>query len=238
VSGRPSVELLFADAHVAVVAKPAGVSVHRGWDREPDAMVQRARDRLGRRVHPVHRLDRPTSGCLLFALEREWVVSLQQAWGSGLVDKRYVALVRGIVPGPLEIDHPVPDDRGRRLPAVTGIRPLCTFERYTLVEARPRTGRLHQIRRHLKHVSHPIVGDVRWGKGEHNRAFRARFGLGRLALHAAALSFPHPVDGLRMDVLAPLPDDLAGPFAHIDPGWSAALVDAGLSRPSTPAAPG
>jgi tRNA pseudouridine65 synthase len=127
------------------------------------------------------------------------------------VEKRYIALVRGIPPEAGVIDHPVPRaPDGPRVPAVTEFRRLATFERYALVEALPRTGRLHQIRRHFKHISHPLIGDVRYGKGEHNRLFRDRFGLHRLALHALELAFDHPPAGRPLRIFAPVPEDLAG----------------------------
>jgi tRNA pseudouridine65 synthase len=98
------------------------------------------------------------------------------------------------------------------VPAVTEFRRLAVFERYALVEARPLTGRRHQIRRHFKHISHPLIGDVRYGKGEHNRLFRERFGLHRLALHALELAFVHPETEEELRIVAPVPEDLAGPL--------------------------
>jgi tRNA pseudouridine65 synthase len=186
-----------------VVDKPAGVVVHRGWADDDGGVLVRLRAQLGRRVWPVHRLDRGASGALAFALTAEAAAALGRAFaegadpaGGGAVDKRYLALVRGHPPAEVVVDHPIPGrEGGPRVPAVTEVRRLGTWERYALVEARPRTGRLHQIRRHLKHLSCPIIGDVNYGKGEHNRLFRARFGLDRLALHARLLRLPHPVTG-------------------------------------------
>jgi tRNA pseudouridine65 synthase len=197
----PPLRLLFADEHLVVVDKPAGVVVHRGWADDDGGVLVRLRAQLGRRVWPVHRLDRGASGALAFALCPEAAAALGRAFGQGAdgdaaVDKRYLALVRGHPPATLVIDHPIPGrEGGARVPAVTEIRRLGTWERYALVEARPRSGRLHQIRRHLKHISCPIIGDVNYGKGEHNRLFRARFGLDRLALHAFHLRLPHPQTG-------------------------------------------
>ena len=166
-----------------------------------------------RHVHAVHRLDRATSGVLLFALDPGTAGRMQELFAEGRVEKRYLALVRGIPPESGVIDHPIPRDvGGPRVPAVTEFRRLAAFERYALIEARPRTGRLHQIRRHLKHISHPLIGDVRYGKGEHNRLFRERFGLHRLALHALELAFEHPETGEPVRIVAPVPEDLAGPL--------------------------
>jgi tRNA pseudouridine65 synthase len=210
---RPDLPLLFRDDLLVVVGKPSGLAVHRGLSREKVVVLQTLRDLLGRRVYPVHRLDRATSGALLLALDAGTARRLQEQFESGGVEKRYLALVRGIPPEEGVIDHPVPrGPGGERVDAVTEFRRLATFERYALVEARPRTGRFHQIRRHFKHLSHPLIGDVRYGKGEHNRLFRERFGLHRLALHALELAFEHPETGERLRIAAPIPEDLAGPL--------------------------
>jgi len=153
------------------------------------------RDQLGRRVWPLHRLDRGASGVLAFAFSAEVAAIYGPAFADGRCEKRYLALVRGHPPAAAVIDHPIPaKPDGPRVPAVTAIRLLGVWERYALVEAVPRTGRLHQIRRHLKHIACPLIGDVNYGKGEHNRLFRERFGLHRLALHALSLRLP-AVDG-------------------------------------------
>lgn len=211
--------LLFLDDAVAVVSKPSGMLVHRGWDNDRVVAMSEVRDQLGRWVYPVHRLDRGTSGALVFALSPEHARTLGEAFEEGRVEKRYLALVRGIMPEAGTIDHPVPrSPDGPRVPAVTDFRRLAVFERFSLVEVRPRTGRFHQIRRHLKHLSHPIVGDVNYGRGEINREFRERFGLRRIALHAASVGFAHPVIGEQVEVVAPVPEDLAGPLAAMGLG--------------------
>jgi tRNA pseudouridine65 synthase len=201
------IELLFVDEHVVVANKPSGLLVHRGWDDDDDVALFRVRDAIGARVHPVHRLDRGTSGALLFARSREATAALQNRF-----EKRYLALVRG-TPSPTEgtIDHPVPkSEDGPRVPAVTHFRLVARSEidRCSLVEARPVTGRLHQIRRHLKHMSHPLIGDVTYGSGPLNRHYRATYDLHRLALHAWSVAFRHPVSGAPIEVTAPVPDDL------------------------------
>jgi tRNA pseudouridine65 synthase len=209
----PVLPPLFRDGLLVVVNKPSGLAVHRGLSREKTVALQLVRNALGRRVYPVHRLDRATSGALLLALDAGTARSLQEQLQAGRVEKRYLALVRGIPPEEGVIDHPVPrSPKGERVPAVTAFRRLASFERYALMEARPVTGRFHQIRRHFKHLSHPLIGDVRYGKGEHNRLFRERFGLHRLALHALELAFDHPETGERLRITAPVPEDLAGPL--------------------------
>lgn len=199
-------EILHRDEHVVVVNKPAGLLVHRGWADDARPALQRVRDQVGARVYPVHRLDRSTSGVLLFALSPEDARLCQAEFDAGRVNKRYLALCRGTDPSLGVVDHPLSNEDGsEKKPAVTHFRLLGASGRYGLYEARPLTGRTHQIRRHLKYMSHPIIGDVRYGKGEHNRYFRERFGFHRLALHAESLEMLHPRTGETMIWRAPLP---------------------------------
>ncbi len=211
--------VLYRDAALLVVNKPSGMAVHRGWATDKVTALSLARDIAGQWVYPVHRLDRSTSGVLAFALSPEVAARVQELFTADVVHKRYLALVRGNAPEHAHIDHPIAKDKGKpKLPAFTRMCRLDSYQitddvsgasrRYSFVEAEPLTGRPHQIRRHLKHINHPIIGDVRYGKGEHNRLFRRRFGLERLALHAERLSLPHPIDGTELSITAPLPDDL------------------------------
>lgn len=205
------ISLLCVDDHVAVADKPSGLLVHRGWANDDDVAMFRVRDALGQHVHPVHRLDRGTSGALLFARTREAAAALARAFEEGRVDKRYLALVRGVPPDEGVIDHAIPrSEGGPRVPAVTRFARVARSEvdRCSLVLAAPETGRLHQIRRHLRHVGHPLVGDVTYGSGVINRHYRATYALHRLALHAYRLAFDHPVTGARVVVTAPVPEDL------------------------------
>jgi tRNA pseudouridine65 synthase len=210
------VVLLHQDERIALVDKPSGIVVHRGWADDDGGLLVAVRERLGRRVWPAHRLDRGASGVVAFALDEEAAGALGAAFAEGRTDKRYLALVRGHPPEHVVIDHPIPArPDGPRAPAVTEVRRLGVWERYALVEAVPRTGRLHQIRRHLKHISCPLIGDVNYGKGEHNRLFRERFGLHRLALHALALRVPHPSTGAPVEAWAPPGGSLAACLAEI-----------------------
>jgi tRNA pseudouridine65 synthase len=203
------VAILFRDDCCAVVDKPAGVASHRGWSADHDALLQRARDTLGAWVYLIHRLDRGASGVVLFAFDPHTARFFSDEFAAGRADKRYLAITRGHPPAHLLLDYPIPSAPGEpRVPAVTEIWCQETFGRYALVEARPRTGRLHQIRRHLKHLSCPIIGDVRYGKGDHNRLFRTDYGLQRLALHSAALTIAHP-DGTTLHVESALAPDMA-----------------------------
>jgi tRNA pseudouridine65 synthase len=209
-----ALEVVHRDEHLAVACKPAGLLTHRGWGDDDEVAVTAARRALGAFVYPVHRLDRGASGLLLFALSSACARLLHEMFEDGRVEKRYLAAVRGVAPEEVVVDHPIPRrEGGPRVPAVTRIRRLATAGHASLVEALPLTGRLHQVRRHLKHLSHPILGDANYGKGELNRRLRAEVGLARLALHAAGLRFPHPFGGAPVEVAAPLPPDLAGPLA-------------------------
>lgn len=218
---------LYRDEQLLVVHKPAGLLVHRSPidKHETEFALQYARSlNGGEHVYPVHRLDRPTSGILVFARDPETARRLGLAMMSGEVHKTYLAMVRGWPPGEGEIDHPLreePDDRrlkGQEQPvreARTRYRTLATTEiqvaiekyptsRYAMVELYPETGRKHQLRRHMKHISHPIIGDANHGRGRHNRYFAERFGEGRLMLAATRMAFVHPVTGNLMTFEAPL----------------------------------
>ena len=208
-SGAP--RILYQDESCVVVDKPSGMIVHRGWANDDQDLLRLTRDTVGRYVYPIHRLDRGASGAVLFALDEHAARTLNREFAAGTIDKRYLALTRGHPPERGLIDHPIPRAPGEeRVPAQTEFERLGTCDRYALVLALPKTGRLHQIRRHLKHLSCPLIGDVKYGKGEHNRWFREHYGFERLALHAAALGFTHPVTEQRITVRAPLD----GSFAH------------------------
>jgi len=213
----PTIEVLYADDDLAIVAKPSGLLVHRGgMAREDDVAMVRARRALGRHVYTVHRLDRATSGALLLALSSEIAALLSRSFELGAIEKTYIALVRGVAPVERVVDYPVPkDEGGERVPAVTELRRVWEGPHCSLVAARPLTGRFHQIRRHLKHLHHPIVGDTNYGDGATNRHFRAELGLTRLALHAVRLRFTHPRTGVALDVHASLPSDLAAPLHRL-----------------------
>jgi tRNA pseudouridine65 synthase len=200
--------VLHRDASCIVVNKPSGMIVHRGMANDAMDVMRALRNQIGARVQPVHRLDRGTSGALLFALTPEAARTLSKAFEEGRVEKHYWALTRGR-PSDGEIDHPVKKgEDGPRVPAQTRVRCLGMSGRYALVEAIPLTGRFHQVRRHLKHVSCPIIGDTNYGKGEHNRYFREHYGLHRLALHAIAIRFEHPETGVLTTVQAPVEGQL------------------------------
>jgi tRNA pseudouridine65 synthase len=218
--------ILWQDDHMVAVHKPAGWLVHRtGLDAHETLFVmQTLRDQLGRHVFPVHRLDKGTSGVLLMALHADAARALSQAFEKQQVSKRYIAMVRGWPQAMYAVDHPLrPDDAPPDTPAQsahTDFRRLATLQlevpvdhypstRVALIEAVPHTGRRHQIRRHLKHLAHPIIGDATHGKGAHNRWWAQYLGQQRLWLHALTLRVPHPQTGELIELASPL--SLCGP---------------------------
>jgi tRNA pseudouridine65 synthase len=206
-SSAQPLRLLYRDEHWVAIQKPAGMLMHRSAlaNRATSFVLQALRDQLGRRVYPVHRLDRATSGVLLFGLSGAAARCLGEACTAPSAVKLYHAVVRGWVSERGAIDHPVrdPDSGGNPRPALTRYRRLAHIElpyavdryptsRYSLVEILPATGRRHQIRQHFKHIHHPLIGDTSYGKGRHNRFFREQFGIARLLLEARLLRFPNP----------------------------------------------
>ena len=216
-----------------MLAKPSGLAVHRGASADPEVLTDWLRRELGPGAAPVHRLDRGTSGALIVARSPEVARALGAQLEARTVHKRYLALVRGALAGEHRVDHPLPPHEGatERVPAVTVVRGLATCElrgsplrerRYAWIEAVPETGRFHQVRRHVKHLGHPVIGDANYGRSEHNRLLAERVGLRRLALHAASIAFVHPATGETLRVEAPLPDDLASPLGAL--GFGLCLV--------------
>lgn len=212
-----SLPIVYRSAGLVAVDKPSGLAVHRGQSHDVVHALELVRDQVGAYVYPVHRLDRSTSGILVFALSVEAARSLSRAFEAGSIEKRYVALVRGVPPDQARVDHPLSRDDGKApQPAVTELRTLVRYGRYALVEATPRSGRTHQIRRHLKHLSCPIIGDVRYGKGDHNRWFRSRYAFHRLALHATRLTLFDVATQRDVTIHAPLPDALERTLAALE----------------------
>lgn len=216
---------IYTDEHLVAIDKPPGLLVHRTQlaAGEDEAALQLLRDQLGQPVWPVHRLDRGTSGVLVFALSPQVASLLGALFEGGQMHKRYLALVRGwpaaeagLIDHPLARDPELPSAGQPQLAAQTRWRVLQRLEwpvstdprfattRVALVEAEPLQGRRHQIRRHLKHIAHPILGDATHGKGPLNRAVAAHLGLQRLWLHARQLQLTHPVTGAALDLQAPL----------------------------------
>lgn len=257
-------DILYRDEQLVAIAKPAGLLVHRSMlDRhETRFAVQLLRDQIGQQVHPVHRLDRGTSGILLFALDRETARAACAQFEAQDIDKTYLAIVRGHPDAAGRIDHPLSRQRdtygntcgdisefppkspqGTAQAARTDYRRLATTElpfavdryptsRYALLELKPHSGRRHQIRRHLKHLAHPIIGDATYGKGCHNRFFQTQFACRRLLLACTSLCLQHPRRGTPLRITAPLSEDFAQVVSAL--GWEHALPESVVTRHGNP----
>ena len=230
-------EIIYRDEYFIAVDKPPGLLVHRSpIDRkERRFALQMVRNLVNRHVYPAHRLDRPTSGVLLFALSPEVLKQTAALFQAGLVAKKYLAVVRGYIPEKGTIIHPVKEIRdrflcpkdgqaaepaGKKPDAITGYLRLATVElpvpvdkypatRYSLAALYPGTGRRHQLRQHMKHISHPIIGDTKYGKDVHNKFFAREFNCRGLLLSAVELNFTHPVTGKTVTIQAPPHPDFA-----------------------------
>jgi tRNA pseudouridine65 synthase len=202
--------LLYQDSDFVCVDKPAGLLVHPSkLAPDRDTVMTRLRDQLGQYVWPVHRLDRGTSGALFFALSSEAASVLHTAIETS-AQKTYWALVRGSYAGPAELTYAIAKDEGSldRVLATTALSRLEDYGWASLVEAKPKTGRFHQIRRHLAHLRYPLANDTNYGTGWFNRKVRADLGLMRLGLHAKKISIVLP-DGRELQAESPLPEDYA-----------------------------
>lgn len=220
-------DILYRDEFLIAINKPSGLLVHRSAiDRhETRFAMQILRDQIGQHVFPVHRLDKPTSGVLIFALSAEAATKMGAIFAAHQAQKTYLAIVRGIAPESILVNHPLTEEIDKytdakaspKLPqdAITQFYRLAMVElpysvdkypqsRYSLVKCLPKTGRKHQIRRHLKHISHPIIGDAKHGKGNHNRFFQEHFDAHRLLLAATELTFIHPYTQQSITIKAPL----------------------------------
>ncbi|MCF1426409.1 MAG: tRNA pseudouridine(65) synthase TruC [Shewanella sp.] len=238
----PSIELLYEDDYLVAVHKPAGLLVHRTYlaRKEKYFAMQMTRDLVGCHVFPVHRLDRPTSGVLLLAKSSEMANELCQQFAGHQVRKRYQALVRGNMHESGELDYPLKEELDKiadkfalqdkdAQSAVTRYQPLLNSEipfssgrypssRFALMALEPLTGRKHQLRRHMAHLRHPIIGDTTHGDGKQNRFFREHFGHNRLWLIAKQLSFNHPVTGKAMQIETELEAEWLDVFQGL--GWN------------------
>jgi tRNA pseudouridine65 synthase len=223
-------DVLYSDAHCAVINKPTGLMAHasslsRGED---DFLLHRLRTQFGGPVHLIHRLDRATSGCVLVAFSAESASVLGKLFMQRDVRKQYLAVCRGWPEAEFRIDHDLDGGPGKpeKKPAMTAFTRLATAElalpsanhessRYALMLCEPETGRFRQIRRHLKHASHHLIGDTSHGDGRHNRAFRM-LGVHRMLLHAWRLHFPHPVSGEMRICTAPLDAEFSKALTVLD----------------------
>ncbi|RRB06640.1 pseudouridine synthase [Larkinella rosea] len=214
---RKPLEILFQSTDLVAINKPHGLLVHRSMiaSDASEFAVQLLRDQLGQRVYPVHRLDRKTGGVLLFALTEAMNSIMQQRFAEGDIRKTYLAIVRGYTADELEIDYPLRRDDGIVQEAFTKVKTLRRTEvpvpfgkhatsRYSLVELTPTTGRFHQLRKHMAHIFHPIIGDRPHGCNKQNRLFLEQYAMNTMLLHAHQIQFQHPVSGEEIVITAPV----------------------------------
>lgn len=226
------IEILYQDDALIAVNKPAGLAVHRSKmvGNAEAFLIDLLREQVGGSVYLAHRLDRATSGVLLIARTHEVAAALGEQFMGRAVHKQYLVVVRGW-PEPAEgvIDYPLPGSRetGPRREARTHYRRLATVEvpialgrypqqRYALLLAEPESGRFRQIRKHLAHIHHPVIGDCQHGRGDHNRLYKQHFGCHRMLLHAWRIDFAHPVTGAAMHLEAPLDAEYAAVLERFD----------------------
>ena len=209
--------ILYQLADLVAINKPHGLLVHRSpiASDASEFAVQLLRDQLGQRVYPVHRLDRKTGGILLFALTESMNSAMQTLFADGGVQKTYLAIVRGYTPDELVIDYALRhEETGALQEAVTHLKtvqrteiPLAfgkhTTSRYSLVELTPTTGRMHQLRKHMAHILHPIIGDRPHGCNKQNKLFKEHFDMNTMLLHAQQIEFVHPLTSERITISAP-----------------------------------
>lgn len=208
-------EIIYQDEYLVAINKPHGLLVHRSpiAADATEFAVQILRDQLGRMVYPVHRLDRKTSGVLLFALHDELNSKMQVQFSDGKVRKQYHAIVRGFTPDSMNIDYPLKRDDGVVQDAFTAFITLQKTEldvpfgkhatsRYSLIDLAPTTGRMHQLRKHMAHIFHPIIGDRPHGCNKQNKFFLEYFQMNSMLLHAKEISFYHPVTGAQILISA------------------------------------
>jgi tRNA pseudouridine65 synthase len=226
--------ILYQDDALVAVSKPGGLLVHRTPEASDRVfLLQELGAQLGRRVHPVHRLDRATSGVILFAFSSEDTRRLQAALGAEDASKEYLVLVRGLTERAFVVDRPLQNENKVKQEARTSFERVAEFSRCSLLRARLHTGRRHQIRRHLSHSAHQVIGDTSHGKGRINQFFRDHYGLPRLFLHAWLVELLHPRTRERLRIEAPLADDLRL-FLERLPDWDPhAVADPALRRALT-----
>lgn len=199
-------EILFQDEYIVAINKPRDLLVHKSFIASDiqEYAIQILRDQIGQYVYPVHRLDRKTSGVLLFALDKEILKQLNDDFATRKVEKKYIAIVRGFTSEEETIDYALTNDSGQTQEAKTYYKTLQQVEvdipsgkhttsRYSLVEAYPETGRQHQLRKHFKHVFHPILGSRPHGCNKQNKLWLDKFELTAMLLHALELQFEHPI---------------------------------------------
>lgn len=221
------VEIIFEDETILIVNKPNNVLIHKSYyarNIKDNTLLELLQQQTGFTLYPIHRLDRKTSGVLVLAKQKEQVVVFQELFNSNKIQKTYLGIVRGFVTAPSLINSPVknPDTQVYK-EAETHCKPLQSVQlnipvhpyetsRYSLVELKPSTGRMHQLRIHMNKISHPIVGDYKYGDRFHNRMFENEFNCHNLFLHAVSLKFMHPITKEQLQIYADIPEDWAKVF--------------------------
>ena len=216
-------EILYQDEYIIAINKPSGLLVHKSFYARDASVfaVQELRNQIGGQyVYPIHRLDRKTSGVLLFALDKESLKIMNDSFATREVEKKYLAILRGWSPEEMTIDYDLTNDDGVKQNAITYFHRLQTTEidlvynnhptsRYCLVEALPETGRMHQLRKHFKHVFHPILGSRPHGCNKQNKLWLENFGLKGMMLHAHQLVFNHPITNEKITLNAKVNEEFA-----------------------------
>ncbi|GAA5136587.1 tRNA pseudouridine(65) synthase TruC [Thalassotalea piscium] len=244
ISEKPALTILYQDEYLVAVDKPAGLFVHRSFLDKDEIYfaLQLVRDLVGQYVYPLHRLDRPTSGVLLFALNEDVARAMGQAFTDKKINKTYYALTRGHLLGSNTVDYPLKEkldkigdkfssaDKAAQsavthyqsIACATLAEPLGKYDsvRYSLIKLLPETGRRHQLRRHLAHLRHPIIGDINYGDNKQNPFFTKRFGFKRLMLIAKKVGFIHPVTNLPISIEAKFDQQWQDVFNIL--GWTIA----------------
>ena len=224
----PEIPILYMDEHIVVVSKPAGLLVHKTKIAEEQVafLVQYLRDQIGKKVYPAHRLDRKTSGVLVCAIDKEADAKLQANLRDVEAEKYYVCLVRGFLPDKGIIDSPLKKENGKLQEAKTLFAKLdqTTIDvyvskypqsRYSIGLVLPKSGRMHQIRRHMAHIRHYIIGDLKHGECKHNKMFKEKMELNNMLLHAWRIRFKHPITNEWVEVEAPFPSYFEDTFLKI-----------------------
>lgn len=213
-------EIIYEDEYLIAINKPHGLLVHQSSIARDatEFALQMLRDQVRKHVSPVHRLDRKTSGILLFAFDKRAEIAMHQQFMNSETDKKYLAILRGFTPDVMDIDYPLAKENGTMQDAFTSFRTLQKAEvnvpfgkhdtsRYSLVEATPKTGRMHQLRRHFSHILHPIIGDRTHGCNKQNKFFLEQWNMSTMLLHASELSFTHPITSEKIHLKANLHEE-------------------------------
>lgn len=220
------IEILYQDSDIIVVHKPSGLLVHPYWKEtnERDNLMVRVRDQIGQKVYPIHRLDRPVSGAIMFGLNGEIVKRIQEHWhNKDLVHKEYLALVFGEITEPGKFDFQLSDANKVKKDALTKYKPLQVVNKATLMQVVIETGRTHQIRRHFSRSRHHLIGDCKHGKGNINRHYRDEHSFHRIFLHS--YRFKLDLEFLKIDIVCPMPKELTKLLDELDidynniPNW-------------------